>query len=258
MAKIKYNKTTGIKKILEKSKPIDSVGGEEYESLYPSVFKEIQKKNSEYDVIARNAANIILGNDSGSDRLVPGIPKEIISIEETCKRENIKTEVSGIKIIFDIVPICLSIDNNSVDNNRGPEAQKIYINNRKSVSIKPSNIVFHPAQLMGVLADMLVFGHRITEADLLEVIVNVLKALYLTFSCCSVEIDECCAKILRTLYDTHIAIGIEEEELIESTRKKYSKLQREEIVSGINKLYELGCVELLDGKVYLRESIRLQ
>lgn len=59
MAKIKYSKSRGLKKVIKESKPVPSVAGESYESIHPLVCRQILQKRKEYARAEKEAEIII-------------------------------------------------------------------------------------------------------------------------------------------------------------------------------------------------------
>ncbi len=251
MAKIKFSKTKGITAIKRKSVPVSSVAGEEYEKLHPIVFREIQKKNSEYAIMFRNAENIRVNSQNLSGHLKPEIENTIESLRTYCAKEQIEYMVDGINIFSDVLPLCLTSEEAEP-----PRAQRIKIKNGIVTSRKINNICFHPQSMLNFVGDILIFGDNFSETSVVTLIVTVFKMILSFFHASKIELDETCGKVILILYENSSPLtGMEKSKLIDTVKDRYPTLQDGEITDAIDKLEDYHCIDITDDTVRLIESI---
>lgn len=251
MAKIKFSKTKGITGIKKKSVPVSSVAGEEYEKLHPVIFREIQKKNSEYAIMFRNAENIRVNSQDLSGHLKPEIENTIELLRTYCAKEQVEYMVDSINIFSDVLPLCLT-----AEEEEPPRAQRIKIKNGSVTSRKINNICFHPQNMLNFVGDILIFGDNFSETSAVTLIVTVFKIVLSLIHSSKVELSETCGKVVLTLYENSSPLtGMEKAKLVSTVKDRYPTLQDSDIMDAIDELEHYHCVDITDDTVRLIESI---
>lgn len=251
MAKLKYVKTRGAVKVRTKSRAAAPIADAEYRRLHEVIYREIQKQNSGYAAAALRAANIQISNNSSTGQLSSELQYTIDELKAIGNESDIPCEIGGINIYEQILPACLTVSDQPE-----PTAQRIIQKAGHIVSIKPKNVLFHPFRMLQILVDILLLGKDLEENDAISIIRNICDLVGQLFSIAEVKLDDNCAKILMVLYEfSHPIFGVDEAKLMAEVQFRYPEIDEATFYSSITLLLKYSCINMVDGKLSLAESM---
>lgn len=251
MAKLKYISIPGAKNVRKKSKATAPIANAKYQRLHDVIYKEIQKQNSSYAVAALRAASIQISNNSSTGYLNGELQYAIDELKSLGVKHNIPCEIGGINIYEQILPASLI-----VPNQLEPKAQRIIQRSDSIVSRKPGNILFYPSRMLQILSDILLLGKNLEEKDVISIIQNIYFLVKNYISAIEIELDDNCAKIIMVLYNScHSKLGIDEATLRDKVQNQYPEINEKIFNKSIKLLEDYSCINILDGKLFLIESI---
>lgn len=251
MAKLNYVKTRGAVKVRTKSRAAAPIADAEYRRLHEVIYKEIQKQNSGYAAAALRAANIQISNNSSTGQLSSELQYTINELKTAGNESGIPCEIGRINIYEQILPVCLTVSDQPE-----PIAQRIIQKAGHTVSIKPKNVLFHPFRMLQILVDILLLGKDFGENDAISIIRNIFNLIGQLLSITEVKLDDNCAKILMILYEfSHSAFGVDEAKLMTEVQLRYPEIDATTFCDSIKLLLKYSCINMVDGKVSLAESM---
>lgn len=246
MARISYNRVWGPKAVLGGAQGIDSVAGTGFDNLQQDLTRRIQKTNAEYSFIIARARDIQIGASAPIDSVdVDDLLNYVIN---TLTKHGIDYKVGNIDVVSDVFARCLA--------STTPDeavAQRIELSDQGARSRKLTNIVFKQTDFVRIILDTLFFATGISEASALEIIGKSFYILLNVLSSIDVEFDQNCKTVLLELYkNSRFGTGIAEEEL---KNVLSADMDQATYTEAINTLLKYHCVEIIEGRIYLVESI---
>lgn len=156
----------------------------------------------------------------------------------------------------------LVIPNIIIEEQAEPKAERILVKGEKAQSWKPYNIRFNLTGLMCLIAEWILLGDLSAE-DGIVLFVMLMRSIIELYDSCLIEFDYIHSIILREWHLSPKENGaVNEDNLIDTILKKYSEkipdMDEDQIIKAVDQLEQFHCVEVVEGKIIVMESIVIE